>query len=69
MTNLAENLTTTTSQGDLARELQRLRDAEGVTFAAIANKTGISRSAISPLSRGGYSAPDVHRSAAINRRR
>lgn len=49
MTNLAENLTTTTSQGDLARELQRLRDAEGVTFAAIANKTGISRSAISQL--------------------
>ena len=43
MTNLAENLTTTTSQGDLARELQRLRDAEGVTFAAIANKTGISQ--------------------------
>ena len=39
MTNLAENLATTTSQGDLARELQRLRDAEGVTFAAIANKT------------------------------
>ena len=35
MTNLAENLTTTTSQGDLARELQRLRDAEGVTLSLI----------------------------------
>ena len=60
MTNLAENLTTTTSQGDLARELQRLRDAEGVTFAAIANKTGISRSAISQLVNQGLRMKPEH---------
>ena len=60
MTNLAENLATTTSQGDLARELQRLRDAEGVTFAAIANKTGISRSAISQLVNQGLRMKPEH---------
>ena len=60
MTNLAENLTTTTSQGDLARELQRLRDVEGVTFAAIANKTGISRSAISQLVNQGLRVKSEH---------
>lgn len=60
MTNLAENLATTTSQGGLARELQRLRDAEGVTFAAIANKTGISRSAISQLVNQGLRMTPEH---------
>lgn len=37
----------------LADELKHLRDVEGVTFAALANQTGISRSAISQAANQG----------------
>lgn len=48
-TNLAEVL-----EGmSLADELKQLRDVEGVTFAALANRTGISRSAISQAANQG----------------
>lgn len=56
MTNLAENI----QQGNLAEELLRLRDSEGVTFAALANKTGISRTAISQLANQGLRMKPEH---------
>lgn len=43
--NLAEVL----PQGNLAEELRRLRDMEGIPFAEVASKTGVSRSSISLL--------------------
>ena len=59
MANLTDN-PNGINQEELAKELQRLRDAEGVTFAAIANKTGISRSAISQLVNQGLRMKPEH---------
>ena len=59
MANLTDN-PNGINQEELAKELQRLRDAEGVTFAAIANKTGISRSAISQLVNQGLRVKSEH---------
>ena len=59
MANLTDN-PNGINQEELAKELQRLRDVEGVTFAAIANKTGISRSAISQLVNQGYHVKPEH---------
>lgn len=56
MTNLAENI----QQGNLAEELLRLRDSEGITFAALANRTGISRTAISQLANQGLHMKPEH---------
>ena len=59
MANLTDN-PNGINQEELAKELQRLRDVEGVTFAAIANKTGISRSAISQLVNQGLRVKSEH---------
>ena len=59
MANLTDN-PNGINQEELAKELQRLRDVEGVTFAAIANKTGISRSAISQLVNQGLRVQSEH---------
>lgn len=48
-TNLAEIM----EGKSLSEELKQLRDLEGVTFAALANQTGISRSAISQAANQG----------------
>lgn len=56
MTNLAENR----EQGNLPEELRRLRDSEGITFAALANRTGISRTAISQLVNQGLRMKPEH---------
>lgn len=55
-TSLAEVV----AQGNLAEELKQLRDVEGVTFAALAQRTGISRTAISQLANQGLHLKPEH---------
>lgn len=49
-----------TIKGNLAEELLKLRDSEGISFQALANKTGVSRTTISLLANQGLQPKPEH---------